>query len=330
MKILLICESLKIGGIERLTLDQAYELSGMQINSDILILGRPMTDETSTFQKNELNMILDKKIKIINIPGSRIKQLFQLRKLIAQKNYDRIISHSLRGSVLAWICRLQSKKHFKLITTLHQLSTLSAPIQRTRRYLYSLFTDKLYIFSVAAMRDWNYNSKNLFNFIFCGQKKLEVLRNGVFIPRILEAQIDLDNSSTKPNRLIFVGRLTAWKGLEIFLNLAKLEKFQDFDILLVTPTSPELYLAEVKPELINRITSLVGKSIQEIEFKKGDLHLYPASYGKNAKFTEGISINVLEMACLGIPSLISEGGSDPAGTEQTTEQPAEQAPAEGQ
>ena len=51
----------------------------------------------------------------------------------------------------------------------------------------------------------------------------------------------------------------------------------------------------------------MGKSISEIEFKSGDLHLYPATYGDNT-FVEGISLNVLEMACIGIPSLVTKKG----------------------
>ena len=160
------------------------------------------------------------------------------------------------------------------------------------------------------MNDWNYNSKNLFKYLLKGQKKLEVLRNGVYIPRILDTQIIMNNSTKKPNRLIYIGRLTAWKGLDVFLNIAKFEQLEDYDILLVIPSSPELYLSALETKLSSRITYVVGKSVHQIKFNKGDVHLYPASYGKNAKFTEGVSINVLEMACLGIPSLISERGGE--------------------
>jgi hypothetical protein len=79
------------------------------------------------------------------------------------------------------------------------------------------------------------------------------------------------------------------------------------EILLVTPVDPTSHLSNVEASLRNRIQSVIGKSISEIEFREGDLHLYPASYGDNT-FVEGISINVLEMACLGIPSIVTKNG----------------------
>ena len=42
--------------------------------------------------------------------------------------------------------------------------------------------------------------------------------------------------------------------------------------------------------------------------KSGDLLLYPANYGPDSSFTEGVSLNVLEMASLGVPSLITKNG----------------------
>ena len=61
--------------------------------------------------------------------------------------------------------------------------------------------------------------------------------------------------------------------------------------------------------LINRVEFVVGKSISQVQFASGDLLVYPANYGLHSLFTEGVSINVLEMACIGIPSLISKNGN---------------------
>jgi glycosyltransferase involved in cell wall biosynthesis len=107
-----------------------------------------------------------------------------------------------------------------------------------------------------------------------------------------------------------VNRLTAWKGLPTLLKLLENPKFQEIKLLLVTPTDPTPYLNELSEKTRTRIETEVGKSISQVSFYPGDLHIYPANYGSSNKFVEGISINVLEMACLGVRSLITKDGSD--------------------
>jgi hypothetical protein len=38
------------------------------------------------------------------------------------------------------------------------------------------------------------------------------------------------------------------------------------------------------------------------------VHIYPVNYGSSAKFIESVSLNCLEMACLGVPSVVTKGG----------------------
>ena len=56
--------------------------------------------------------------------------------------------------------------------------------------------------------------------------------------------------------------------------------------------------------------SIVGKSVSQIDFYPGDLHIYPASYGPSSRYIEAISINVLEMACFGVKSFVTKNGID--------------------
>jgi len=98
--------------------------------------------------------------------------------------------------------------------------------------------------------------------------------------------------------------------LGTFLDLAQMPQFKNIKILLVTPSDPKEYLANLEKDLAGRIICEVGKSISQIDFCAGDLHLYPANPGANSRFAEGVSINVLEMACLGVPSLITKGGAE--------------------
>jgi hypothetical protein len=93
--------------------------------------------------------------------------------------------------------------------------------------------------------------------------------------------------------------------LGTFLDLAQMPQFKNLKILLVTPSDPKEYLANLEKDLVDRITCVVGKSISKIDFCAGDLRLYPANYGANSQFAKRVSINVLEMACLGVPSLMT-------------------------
>lgn len=94
------------------------------------------------------------------------------------------------------------------------------------------------------------------------------------------------------------------------MQIIQLPELAQLEVLIVTPTSPLEYLETIDTNVKDRITLEIGKSLTQINFHRGDLLLYPANYGTDSKFVEGISINVLEMACLGIPSLITKNGSD--------------------
>ena len=308
MRVLIVCDSLRIGGIERLVLDQAYELSTQGIFCRIVVLNEMPNTGQDSFVKNERDLIEDLKIDITYIKGSRIHQFANLLKILNQLQFEYVFAHSLRGGVLCWILKNIFGIKIKIITTIHQLPTLSAPFQRGRRMFYSQFCDKLLIFSSSAKDDWNHQKQRNILFKIIAQKKhISLCRNGVFLSRLNLIEPDSKNLYKEVKRLVFIGRLTKWKGMETFLEIAKMKALKDTEILLITPTSPEIQLESLDRSFQKRIKSIVGKSISEIEFKKGDLHIYPASYGSNA-FTEGISINVLEMACLGIPSLVTKNG----------------------
>ena len=52
----------------------------------------------------------------------------------------------------------------------------------------------------------------------------------------------------------------------------------------------------------------IGKKVEDILFTQNDINIYPVNYGPKAEFIESISLNCLEMACLGIPSLVTKRG----------------------
>lgn len=305
MKVLIICDFFNMGGIQRLALDQAYGLADRGIRSEILVLSSKETAKTNSFEVTESSLIKKHKIKITYLPGSRKAQMFQLRSMLSSKCYDKIFAHSLRGGVLAWLLRGIHNYDIQITTVIHQLPTLSAPIQRYKRMFYAQFCDQLYIFSEAAKKDWLSNRKrSIFARVISSRRKVSLCRNGVYLPR-LEHIVKYPKNSHGPKRLIFIGRLTAWKGLAIFMEVAKLEKFKELKSLLVSPIIPSNFLADSNIVNIEKLEYITGKSISQINFYPGDLLLYPVNFPGN--FIEGVSINVLEMACLGVPSVISNG-----------------------
>ena len=53
---------------------------------------------------------------------------------------------------------------------------------------------------------------------------------------------------------------------------------------------------------------IIGKPPTQIPGLNNIVHIYPADYGVNSTFYESISLNVMELLCLGVPSIISENG----------------------
>ena len=74
--ILIICDTAKIGGIERLTLDQAYELSRKFQKSKIiiLVLSPRVGNLSASFVVNESEIIKNLRINIFYAPGTKLNQ----------------------------------------------------------------------------------------------------------------------------------------------------------------------------------------------------------------------------------------------------------------
>lgn len=303
----MILDNLSIGGFQRLALDQAYEFSENNYQVSILVLSNPIVDTEPSFVKIEESLIERFKIQINFLGTSRFKQFFQLKHISSTlRNGDILLSHSLRGTALLVFRKFQLASHPKLITTIHQLPTLSAPRQRFQRYCYAQMTDILIGYSEAVRQDWQLRIKE-YPVVFqrALRKNLHVIRNGIYSKRLPELNL---NDFYTP-RLLFLGRNTSWKGVDTFFRIASHPLLSNFEILMLVPKEEDVSLQELGERLTSRLTVISGKSVAYLKSRPGDVHIYPASYGKEAKHIESVSLNCLELASIGVPTILTKNGT---------------------
>lgn len=307
-KVFLLVDNMRIGGFQRLALDQAYGLSEAGYLVTIFVMDELPGVETPNFIGVENDLICRLRIRFVSLGNSRLIQLVNLLRLTSDfRGAKMILSHSLRATFFLFITASSRLRFLRVITTIHQLPTLSAPRQRLQRFIYAQFTWKLFAYSNAVVADWNSRFEKNHSFISrFSFKKISVLRNGIYLKRLPTEKSDFD-PSTKP-RLIFLGRNTSWKGVSTFLEIASQPSLNDFDILFMVPKLEDIKLSGLNHDLLDRIEILAGKTLSSYKPRRGDVHLYPANYGNGARFIESVSLNCLELACVGTPTLLTKGG----------------------
>ena len=303
----LILDNLAMGGFQRLALDQGYALAESGYSVRLLILNNPLPTTEPSFLQSEHSLIEQSKLRIDYLGNSRLRQAYALNRIFGKlSNKDLLLSHSLRATLFLGLRRLQFGSNAKLITTIHQLPTLSAPRQRFQRYLYAQFTDELIGYSVAVQKDWAQRicsyPKIIQRFL---KKPMRVVRNGIYLSRL--PSYDLEGEY-RP-RLIYLGRNTSWKGVDTFFSIASHRLLKDFEILMMVPSNGDISLEELDSRLATKLQVLSGKTIAALRPHPGDVHIYPANYGSDSNHIESVSLNCLELAAIGIPSILTEDGT---------------------
>jgi glycosyltransferase involved in cell wall biosynthesis len=304
----LFVDNLRIGGFQRLALDQAYGLSELGFTTTIYVLDDVPQKHLASFFNVESEIISRLQVRILWIGKTRRSQMQKLFQIVQKGNSDwLVLSHSLRATFLVSLVNLKFGSRVRVISTIHQLPTLSASRQRFIRFVYAQFSWKLLAYSVAVKADWDARVQN--NFFFknlIARKEIDVMRNGIYLKRL--PLIPRNRQDSSPPRLVYLGRNTSWKGVSTFLNIAMSPQLSNFHILFMVPNAEDIDLSFIDRGDLSRISILAGKTISSYEPRSGDVHLYPANYGEAAKYVESVSLNCLELACIGIPTLLSING----------------------
>ena len=299
MKFLLITETLRIGGIERNTLDQDYQLSDRGDKVIILVLDYSNTFENVNFVKIENSMIMEKKLDIRYSNKGVINQISCMANILREVNFDVIIDYTLSGTLKVRFASLFAKKLTVIHTVVQQLTSLSSKKQKYKRFFYAQFATRLFMNSVNYGRDWDfYKKSNIFSSLVF-KKKYSIIRNGVYLPRLEVSHKGIYRKSSGNLRLIFLGRLKTWKGLNNFVKI---------DNALKNTTNFLVLASEKDDEVVKNLESMFGTTLSDFTPSEGDIHFYPVDYGNNAHAIESVSTNCLEMALLGVPSIVTQGG----------------------
>jgi hypothetical protein len=303
-----VLDNFRIGGIERLALDQLFALSDMGISAIAYYRQEKATKENPNFLELEAERIAQKSIQINAMPESDLAQLRVLVHFLRDHNVSIVINHSVGASVTLRLAKILSRNKVTVKTFIHQLPTLSAPIQRVKRFIYALTSDELFGYSAAVVQDWNERlDRHLLSKVLLGWKRPKVLRNGIYLNRLPMLQ-PLSEEKSKQIRMVFIGRGVAWKNKEFIIASLRSMVQNQVRALLVLPSIESEARETLTAEFGELIEFEIGKKVEDILFNQYDINVYPVNYGPHAQFIESISLNCLEMACLGIPSLVTKGG----------------------
>ena len=305
---LLFVDNLRIGGFQRLALDQAYGLSELGYRTTIYVLDELPTSQTPNFLSSEQDLLSSLQVEIVSIGKSRTSQLHALFRIARQENSKTLVlSHSLRATALTFIVNLKLGNRLKIISTIHQLPTLSGSRQRFQRFVYAQFSWRILAYSSAVKADWDIRAgRNIFFRKFFARKKIEVMRNGIYLSRL--PKLSQNPRDAHSPRLIYLGRNTSWKGVSTFFEIAKQPELKKFELLFMVPGIDDVDLSSLDQDIRERVTVIAGKTIAAYQPRLGDVHLYPANYGEAAKYIESVSLNCLELACVGVPTLLTRNG----------------------
>jgi len=308
VKFVIVAENLRIGGVQRLLIDESYQFLAWNGIPHIVSLAPQMPGDHLPDLDQEFKP--SNKLDITHLNANKAEQISYFYKMMREKDSPRVfITHSTTGAALLRICSLLAFKRILIILQIHQLITLSDKKQQFKRILYSMSADYVHFSSNQFLLEWKLliNKRKYSKLIY--RKSLKFDRMGVYLPRLTSSDFSKKQlCETDVPHLIFLSRVTSWKGFEKFKSITK--QFSSPEIHTVAMTASNYRNDIFNPDEFNTDQSHVifNSSVASLQLNMGSVHLYPSDYGPKVKHPQSIGMNVLEMISQGIPSLISKEG----------------------
>lgn len=308
LNFVIVADNLRIGGVQRLLIDESYQFLEWNGDPHIISLAAKMPGDHLPDLDEQFKP--SKKLNITYLSSSKTEQVSYFYKLMRTKESPRVfITHSTTGAALLRISSLLALKKILIILQIHQLITLSDKTQRFKRILHSMCANYVHFSSNQFLLEWKFliNRRIYSKLIY--RKRLKFDRMGVYLPRLSSSDFEKKQlCKTDVPHLIFLSRVTSWKGFEKFISLKNQYSSSEFHTLAMTASN---YRKDIfNPEEFNTDQSHVifNSSVTSIQLNLGSVHMYPSEYGPMVKYPQSIGMNVLEMISQGIPSLISKEG----------------------
>ncbi len=301
-KVYIVLDNLRVGGIQRLALDEAYALSAQGFHVSLLILEKEF--QLDDIREIDSQYFASFDIEVVWIPGSNWQKIKYISRLIKELRISSVISHSAKGVFILRIGALLVGQKLKILGFVHQLITLSDRKQQFKRILFFSLADELRASSLQFVLELNRLLKYGFVSNLVLRKKMQFDRMGVYLNR-LDFQVSQKSlEPTTKTTLVFMSRLAIWKGFGKFVSIAR-QLGDEFEYMVVTSR----FFSD--SDSVNRLCSEIharlvyGTNIARVSDGRKFIHVYPSDYGLQVKYPQSIGMNVLECLALGIPSLIS-------------------------
>lgn len=300
--VLIVVDNLRVGGIQRLAIDECYSLNKRGIKH--LLVSLNAFEESNSIVKVDEEFAEISQLNLKYLGKGKLRQLNELTKFVKQ-DFDLIVTHSATAAILLRFAVTLNMKKMKIILYIHQLISLSSNKQALKRFFYFTFANKLFVSSNQFKLEIDtYLKDNWWGALF--RKEIYFDRMGIYLDRV-DNQFKAVVCQEDIPHLIFSSRMTEWKGFQVFLNLAS--KFNSINHKVVFEISKvKNRQNEIQDSDKDDNHAFYSKSPVSFRYPSKSLHIYPTNYGASIKYPQSIGMNVLEFLALGVPSLISKEG----------------------
>jgi len=308
LEMFLITGNTRIGGAQRILIDEYYELTRRGFKPQIISLTPRLVNDD--ILNVDGNFQPSNEISIQYIEGGKWKQVLilasEFRLIRGRVN---IVSHDFTGVLICRVAGILSFRRIKLALYIHQLMELSDPLQRQKRITLSLLASRIFVSSLQFQKSWeNYLKRSKFwRYLF--QKSIFFDRMGVYLPRVQNSEGVKDQiCGTNVRHVIFMSRMTAWKGFREFRKFCRENSSPNLHSLILTTKNQNRELFDENVDIDENNHVIYESGVSNLTFPHGSVHLYPTNYGDGILYPQSIGMNVLELLAVGVPSVISPEG----------------------